>query len=205
MALWKKTSLPLKLFTTALLSTPMIGCSSFLAATHDGPIEHDPGQRTLGEVMDDRQITTHLAVNLVKADPIFDQANVNIMVYNGVVLLTGELPSKDLRELAGNVARNIGAVRQVHNQINIATKATFYSRTNDNWIGTKIRTKLINSQQIESNRVKIVVENRVVYIMGLLSESEAQHVTELARTTDGVVKVVRAIELIPEHERAPHA
>lgn len=189
----------------ALLTTQITGCSSFLAATHDGPIQHDPGQRTLGEVMDDRQIDTHLKVNLVKADPIFDSANVNIMVYNGVVLLTGELPSKDLRELAGNVARNIGAVRQVHNQINIATKATIYSRANDNWIGTKIRTKLINSQQIESNRVKIVVENRVVYIMGLLSETEAQHVTELARTTDGVVKVVRAIELIPEHERAPHA
>lgn len=190
---------------TAILSAQLAGCSSFLAATHDGPIEHDPGQRTLGEVMDDRQIDTYLKVNLVKADPIFDTANVNIMVYNGVVLLTGELPSKELREVAGNVARNIGAVRQVHNQITIATKATIYSRANDNWIGTKIRTKLINSQHIESNRVKIVVENRVVYIMGLLSESETQHVTELARTTEGVAKVVRAIELIPEHERAPHA
>ncbi len=204
MTLFKKT-LPFNLIAAAALATQLAGCSSFLAATHDGPIQHDPGQRTLGEVMDDRQIDTHLKVNLVKADPIFDKANVNIMVYNGVVLLTGELPSKDLRELAGNVARNIGAVRQVHNQISIATKATIYSRANDNWIGTKIRTKLINSQQIESNRVKIVVENRVVYIMGLLSETEAQHVTELARTTEGVVKVVRAIELIPEHERAPHA
>lgn len=204
MTLFKK-ALPFNLIAAAALATQLAGCSSFLAATHDGPIQHDPGQRTLGEVMDDRQIDTHLKVNLVKADPIFDKANVNIMVYNGVVLLTGELPSKDLRELAGNVARNIGAVRQVHNQISIATKATIYSRANDNWIGTKIRTKLINSQQIESNRVKIVVENRVVYIMGLLSETEAQHVTELARTTEGVVKVVRAIELIPEHERAPHA
>lgn len=200
-----KKKLPLYCITTALLAPHLTGCSSFLAATHNGPIQHDPGQRTLGEVMDDRQIDTYLKVNLVKADPTFDKANVNIMVYNGVVLLTGELPSKDLRELAGNVARNIGAVRQVHNQITIATKATIYSRANDNWIGTKIRTKLINSRQIESNRVKIVVENRVVYIMGLLSETEAQHVTELARTTDGVTKVVRAIELIPEHERAPHA
>lgn len=204
MKLLKKT-LPLNLVAAAVLTTQMTGCSSFLAATHKGPIQQDPGQRTLGEVMDDRQIDTHLKVNLVKADPIFNNANVNIMVYNGVVLLTGELPSKNLRELAGNVASNIGAVRQVHNQISIATKATIYSRANDNWIATKIRTKLINSQKIESNRVKIVVENRAVYIMGLLSESEAQHVTELARTTEGVVKVVRAIELVPEHERAPHS
>ena len=187
-----------------ILSTTLSSCSSFLAATHNGPIEQDPGQRTMGEVLDDRQITTHLKVNLVKADPSLDEANITVLSYNGVVLLTGEVPTSRLRELAGETARNINSVRQVHNQLEVASKATFYSRTNDNWIGTKIRTKLIGSTEVESNRVKIVVENRAVYIMGLLTESEAQHVTELARTTEGVTKVVRAIELVPEHERAPH-
>lgn len=158
----------------------------------------------MGEVFDDRQITTHLKVNLVKADPSLDEANITVLSYNGVVLLTGEVPSAKLRELAGETARNINSVRQVHNQLSIASKASIYSRANDNWIGTKIRTKLIGSTEIESNRVKIVVENRVVYIMGLLTESETQHVTELARTTEGVTKVVRAVELVPEHERAPH-
>lgn len=190
--------------SVCLISASLGGCSSFLAATHKGPIEQDPGQRTMGEVFDDRQITTHLKVNLVKADPSLDEANITVLSYNGVVLLTGEVPSAKLRELAGETARNINSVRQVHNQLSVASKASIYSRANDNWIGTKIRTKLIGSTEIESNRVKIVVENRVVYIMGLLTESETQHVTELARTTEGVTKVVRAVELVPEHERAPH-
>ncbi|HEY7774243.1 MAG TPA: BON domain-containing protein [Marinagarivorans sp.] len=187
-----------------LVTATLSGCSSFLAATYDGPIEQDPGQRTRGKVIDDREITTLLKVNLVKADPSLDDANIAVLCYNGVVLLAGQVPSNELRELAGDTARNINAVRQVHNQLTVASKATIYSRANDNWIGTKIRAKLFNSTQVESNRVKILVENRVVYIMGLLTESETQHVTELARTTEGVDKVVRAVELVPEHERAPH-
>lgn len=200
----KRSPLLLRAISLCILSATLSSCSSFLAATHNGPIEQDPGQRTMGEVLDDRQITTHLKVNLIKADPSLDEANITVLSYNGVVLLTGEVPTSRLRELAGETARNINSVRQVHNQLAVASKATIYSRTNDNWIGTKIRTKLIGSTQIESNRVKIVVENRAVYIMGLLTENEAQHVTELARTTEGVTKVVRAIELVPDHERAPH-
>lgn len=189
-----------------LLSSSIIistGCSSFLAAAHKGPIHQDPGQRSRGETIDDKQITTFLKVNLTKADPVFEKANVNFLSYNGVVLLTGEVPSEQLRDLAGKTARDISAVRLVHNQLAVASKATIYSRTYDSWLGTKIKTKVINSQVIEANRVKIVVENRVVYIMGLLTEKEARQVSDIASTSEGVVKVVRAVELVPEHERAP--
>lgn len=179
------------------------GCSSFLAATHNDPIRQDPGQRSRGEAIDDKQITTFLRVNLTKADPAFEKANVNFVSYNGVVLLTGEVPSKALRELAAKTARDISAVRLVHNQLNIASKSTIYSRTYDSWLATKVKTKIINNQVIEANRVKIIVENRVVYIMGLVTEKEAAAISEIASTTDGVTKVVRAVELIPEHERAP--
>jgi osmotically-inducible protein OsmY len=201
MSCLKKLILPVVI---AAISVHLSGCSSFLAASHDAPIEQDLGQRTLGSVIDDRQITTHLKVNLVKADPALDKANIRVVSYNGVVLLTGEVPSEQLRELAGETARKINSVRQVHNQLAIASKATIYSRAYDEWIETKLLAKLIAGKKLESNRVKIIAENRVVYIMGLLTETEAQYITELASTTEGVVKVVRAIELVPEHERAPH-
>lgn len=192
--------------TYGLLSCTMVnilGCSSFLAATNDGPIHQDPGQRSRGETIDDKQITTFLKVNLAKADPALEKANVNFLSYNGVVLLTGEVATKALRDLAGNTAREISAVRLVHNQLSIASKANIYSRTYDSWLATKIKTKVINAQVIEANRVKIVVENRVVYIMGLLTEKEAVAVSQIASTSDGVTKVVRAVELVPEHDRAP--
>lgn len=190
-------------FFTFLSTTILSGCSNFLAATHNGPIHQDPGQRSRGEKIDDQQIKTYLRVNLGKADPALKASNINIESYNGVVLLTGEVPNTQLRSLAASIAHDVSAVRQVHNQLDIASQSTFYSRTNDSWIATKVRSKIIKARAIEVNRVKIIVENRVVYIMGLMTEKEAQSIAELSRTTKGVLKVVRAVELVPEHERAP--
>ena len=193
------------LVLASLVTSPHVltGCSNFLAATHDGPIYQDPGQRSRGEKTDDKQIKTFLKVNLGKADPALAKSNINIASYNGVVLLTGEVANNQLRELAGATARDINAVRQVHNQLAIAGQSSFYSRANDSWLATKINTKIINAQVIEINRIKVIVENRVVYLMGLVTEKEAAAVVEVARTTKGVTKVVRAVELIPEHPRAP--
>jgi osmotically-inducible protein OsmY len=105
--------------------------------------------------------------------------------------------------MAGSTASALKTVRQVHNQIQVASTPTIYSRINDDWIATKITSKIANSRKVEVNRVKIIVANREVFIMGLLTETEAQQVTEIARSTTGVEKVVRAIEVVPEHQRAP--
>ena len=112
-----------------------------------------------------------------------------------MVLLTGEVPSRELRELAGETARNIAQVRQVHNQLLIQSNATFFSRTNDNWLASKVRSKVLLAD-IESERIKVIVENRVVYLMGLVTEQEAKKVAESAANTDGVTKVVRVFEYI---------
>lgn len=193
----------LVLALACLLAMPLTGCSTFLAATHQSAVYQDPGQRSRGEAIDDKQIMRFLKVNLTKADPAFEKSNVNFVSYNGVVLLTGEVPSSQLRDLAAKTARDISEVRLVHNQLSIAGKSTIYSRTYDNWLTTKIKTKVINNQVIEANRFKIIVENRVVFIMGLVTEKEAAAIAEIASATDGVTKVVRAVELVPEHVRAP--
>ncbi len=179
------------------------GCTQFLSATHKSPVHQDPGQRSRGEKIDDVQIKRHLKVNIDKADPKLKKANINVASYNGIVLLTGEVPNQQLREVAGAIARDMTAVRQVNNEIQIASKSTIFSRTNDNWIATKITGKIVKKKLIEINRVKIIVENRIVYIMGLLTEKEAAAIAEVASTTKGVRRVVRAVELVPEHERAP--
>ena len=189
-----------------LLIAPAVtlsGCTPFLSATHKQPITLDPGQRTRGEVIDDRKIETLLKVNINKLDSRVKDVNIDINSFNGVVLLTGQLPSAQLREMAGDTASALKTVRQVHNQIQVASTPTIYSRINDDWIATKITSKIANSRKVEVNRVKIIVANREVFIMGLLTETEAQQVTEMARATTGVEKVVRAIEVVPDHQRAP--
>lgn len=174
------------------------GCVTMLDATSDGPLEPDPGRRTFGAYVDDQRLETVIKVNLRKADPALAEANINVLSFNGVVLLTGEVPSSDLRQAAGEIVRSINKVRQVHNELLVKSNSTFFSRSNDNWLATKLRSKILANRDIESERVKLVVENRVVFLMGLLTREEANLVSEIAAQTEGVEKVVRVIEYIEQ-------
>lgn len=191
-------SLSKKLQCLFLLAVPLTlaGCVTVLDATTDEPIRRDPGKRTFGTYIDDKQLKTIISVNLKKADPFLEQSNVNVTVYNGLVLLTGQVPTKTLREKAGDVARNVTKVRQVYNELQVLPNTSFLSRANDSWLATKVNTKLMAHEDIDSSRVVVVVENDTVFLMGLLSRVQAEKITEVARSTRGVAKVVRAIEYI---------
>ena len=179
-----------------VLPVALVGCVTVLDATTDGPIHRDPGKRTLGNYIDDKQLKTIISVNLHKADPLLEEANINVTVYNGLVLLTGQVPTKELREKAGKVARDLNNVRQVYNELQVLPNTAFLSRTNDSWLATKVRTKLMAHDDIDSSRVIVIVENSTVYLMGLLTRVQAEKITDVVRTTKGVSKVVRAIEYI---------
>ena len=112
------------------------------------------------------------------------------------VRVTQSLTVKPDEVPAGETVRAISKVRQVHNELLVQSNATLFSRTNDNWIATKLRSKILVNHDIESDRVKSVVENRVVYLMGLLTREEANLVSSIAAGISGVEKVVRVIEYI---------
>lgn len=185
-----------RLLTLFLLPLLLAGCVRTLDAVSQTPIEPDPGKRSFGAFVDDQKLETLIAVNLRKTGSGLAQANTRVNSFNGVVLLTGEVSSRELRQLAGETARSISKVRQVHNELLVKSNSTFFSRTNDRWLRTKIRTRLLTNRDIESERIKIVVENRNVYLMGLLTREEAQLASELAARVSGVEKVVRVIEYI---------
>jgi len=172
------------------------GCVSIVDATTDGPIQTDPGKRTLGDKWDDSNLKTIVAVNLRKAGESLDDAHINIHVYNQTVLLTGEVASKEAYELAGKTVRDITRVRQVYNELQIQPNTSFLSRTNDNYLELKIASKLIAHSDIDSSRVEVVVENETVYLMGIMTSIQAEKITDVVAHTNGVKKVVRAIEYI---------
>lgn len=186
----------LKLLQLVPLILCMSGCVTLLDATNQGPIDPEPGKRSLGQYFSDENLETIIAVNLRKASPELGQAHINIRSFNDVVLLTGEVPSKQLRQVASETVRSIKQVRQVHNELTVQSNSTFFSRTNDNWLATKIRTKFIANGDIEAERIKVVVENRVVFLMGLVTPDEANRIGQVAASTDGVDKVVRVFEYI---------
>lgn len=182
--------------TIAFASLVFSGCTSIISATTDEPIQIDPGKRSLGVKIDDQQIETIAAVNINKAHPMLDDAPVSVHSFNAVVLLVGQVPTNELRELAGNTARKLPNVRQVHNELQVQAPISLLAGANDSWLTTKIKSKLLTNRDIDSGRLHIVTENNTVFLMGLVTHTEAEAITDVARHTGGVQKVVRVFEFI---------
>ncbi|WNZ55361.1 BON domain-containing protein [Microbulbifer sp. EKSA008] len=192
----KKLTLGKYLLAAFAATTLLAGCSTVLEATHDGPIQQDPGERSFGTYIDDQRIETVTTVNINKAHPDLKTSNININSFNGVVLLTGQVPSQELRLLAGRTAEQVQNVRQVYNEIQVRGKVTLLASTSDTWLTTKVKSNLFANKEVDSGRIKIVTENGVVYLMGLLTPAEAERAAEVTRSVGGVQKVVKAVEYI---------
>ncbi|WHI48298.1 BON domain-containing protein [Microbulbifer sp. ZKSA004] len=192
----KKLTLGKYLLAAFAATTLLAGCSTVLEATHDGPIQQDPGERSFGTYIDDQRIETVTTVNINKAHPDLKISNININSFNGVVLLTGQVPSQELRLLAGRTAEQVQNVRQVYNEIQVRGKVTLLASTSDTWLTTKVKSNLFANKEVDSGRIKIVTENGVVYLMGLLTPAEAERAAEVTRSVGGVQKVVKAVEYI---------
>lgn len=172
------------------------GCSSVINATSEEPIDLDPSKRTVGTMIDDEQLETIAKVNIKKASPILKTAHINATSYNGVILLTGQVPNAAERQLAADTVNRLAKVRQVYNELQIQGKTSILARSNDTWLTAKVKSRLLADKSIKSGRIKVVTESGVVYLMGLLTTAQADAAAEVARTTGGVQKVVKAVEYI---------
>ena len=180
-----------------LLLGMISGCGSIMSSAGAGPIEEDPGERTFGQQMTDESIETKAKVNINAADEGYDAAHVNVVSFNGFVLLVGQVPSAELKTLATDVVRKIEDVRRIYNELEVDEATGLGARTNDTWITTQVKSKLLASSDTPGRRVKVVTENSVVYLMGLLTEAEAERVALEAAEVGSVGRVVQLFELIP--------
>jgi len=172
------------------------GCGSFLATMQSDTIEDNPGERTLGQQLDDENIETKAVVNIHAADKAFSDAHLIVVAYNGYVLIAGQVQSEALKAKATQVVRDIRDVRRIYNELEVSAPSSAMTRTSDTWITAKVKSWLLGSSEIEGGRVKVVTENGVVYLMGLATHAEADRVAESAADTSGVQRVVRLFELL---------
>ena len=173
-------------------------CATVISATAgDDGIQEDRGRRSVGAVVDDNSIETTIKVNFNAADELLKNSHINVVSFNGTVLLVGQVPSQDTKNLATRVARTTSTrVKEVYNELEVTGSTTFLSRSNDAWLSAKIKTLMLTDSDVSGRRTKVVTENGVVYLMGLLTQEEANTAVELVSNTRGVTKVVRAFEYI---------
>ena len=172
------------------------GCGNMMATMEANKIETDPGTRTIAQRVDDQSIETKAIVNVRDSNEDFDKCHLVVVSYNGFVLLTGQVTSEVLREKAAKVIREIPSVKQVYNELEIAAPSSRMTRTSDAWITTKIKSKLLADPDSPGLRVKIVTENGVVFLLGLLNKEEADRVGEIASAVKGVQRIVKLFETI---------
>ena len=173
------------------------GCSSVLTATRDKPIEDDRGTRTFGSKIDDSLIETKVAVIVAKANPDLDTgSHIVVSSYNGIVLLAGQTPRADLKAQAEQAAAAVQRVKKVNNELQVMAPSSILARNNDAWLTTKIKTQMLTDSAIPGSRIKVVTENGIVYMLGLVTKQEAARATSLVQSVSGVQKIVKLFEYI---------
>ncbi len=122
--------------------------------------------------------------------------HVNITSYNGIVLLTGEVPAEAARADIAELVRTTAKVRAVQNELVIGPVTDLGSRSNDTLITSKVKARFVEANRFQINHVKVVTERGVVYLMGVVRRSEGDAAADIASTTSGVQRVVKVFEYI---------
>jgi osmotically-inducible protein OsmY len=156
-------------------------------------------RRTSGSQLNDEGIEIR-ANNRLK-ERFGERGNFSVTSYNGRVLLTGEVGGNSDKLAAEQLVFQIDNVKLVVNELTIVgITSSLQERSNDTWITSKVKSGLIDAQDLPSNAFKVVTERGIVYLLGRVSKREADRGTEIARSVSGVVKVVRSFEIISEEE-----
>lgn len=155
-------------------------------------------RRTSGAQLEDEGIELRASSRLREA--LGDRAHVNVTSFNRRVLISGEVPTDADKLLVEQTVSRVENVRTVVNELAVLGNSSLGQRSNDALITGKIKAGLVDSKDLFANAFKVTTERGTAYLMGRVTQREADRATEVARTTSGVQKVVKVFEVISEDE-----
>lgn len=155
-------------------------------------------RRTSGAQLEDEGIELRAASRLREA--VGDRAHINVTSYNRQVLLTGEVPSEPIKQQVEQVVSRVENVRAIVNELGVMGNTSLTQRSSDVLVTGKVRASLVDAKDLYAGAFKVVTERGTTYLMGRVTQREADRATQITRTVGGVQKVVRIFELISEAE-----
>jgi len=195
--------LPSQPFLAACVAVALLsGCAAAIVGTAvvaTAMVATD--RRTSGAQLDDETIARKAGSRLDQAFPD-GRVSVAVTSYNRRVLLTGEVPSEADKTTVEQVAARIENVASIVNELNVGPAATFMERSRDTLLTSEVKASIVDAKDLISNAITVVTHRRVVYLMGRVTEREANRAAEIARGVSGVAKVVKVFEIITEAELA---
>ncbi|HZX33144.1 MAG TPA: BON domain-containing protein [Rhodocyclaceae bacterium] len=155
-------------------------------------------RRTVGTQTEDEAIEWKAQKRI--SDRFKDKAHVNVTSYNRKALITGEAYDEAMKTEIGDIVSKVENVQGVWNEMEVGPIRSLSSRSNDAYVTSKVKARFVDYNQFAPNHVKVVTEAGAVYLLGIVNEREAKSAVQIARTTDGVKKVVNLLEVVSEAE-----
>ncbi|MBU0587039.1 MAG: BON domain-containing protein [Gammaproteobacteria bacterium] len=180
--------------TAAFLSA----CAPVMFGSAVGGVLVATDRRTAGMQLEDENIELRSASRL--RENLGDRGHVNVTSYNRQVLLTGEVPNAQDKQLVEQIVSRVENVRSIVNELVIAQPSSLAQRSTDALTTARIKASMVDSKDIFANAYKVVTERGTAYLMGRVTQREADRATEIARSVGSVQKVVRIFEILTEDE-----
>ena len=198
------TGAPIRLaLTTATLAlaTLFTGCAPILVggAVVGGTLMATD-RRSSGTQVDDQSIELKAGSRIT--DAIGSRGHINVTSYNRVALITGEVPTEADKVAVEQAIARIDNVRSTVNELMVGFSSSLTARSNDTLVSTKVKATLVDAGDVSAGAFKIVTERNIVYLMGRVTETEANRAVDLTSRISGVQKVVRVFEIVTPAELA---
>ena len=168
-----------------------IGGAAVAGATK---VATDP--RSMGTQLDDETLESRVNSAIKKDQQIKSEARISVTAYSGRVLLTGQVPNENLREVASSLAKGVQNVNDVYNEVRVGPKVDFAQISKDSWITSQIKSKMLVDSKVKTSDVKVVTENNEVFLMGNVTKDQGNAAAEIARNVAGVTKVIKVFNYL---------
>lgn len=188
-----------KLFVVLLIATQVTACGVLAVGGVAAGASIAADRRTPGVQAIDKGIELEAGNALAKK--FGDNAHINVTSFNQKVLLTGEVKDADIKGEAGSYVKAMKNARSVFNELIIGPNSSYTARANDSYLESKIKTQMIFTDQLPSNSMAIVAEGSSVYLMGILTQNEADIAKKVASNTNGVKDVYVYFDIISQEEK----
>ena len=191
-----------KLLAAALIAATLSACVPLVPLMVGGGVMGGAmvatDRRTSGSQLEDEGIELRAASRIF--ENLGERVHVNVTSYNRQVLLTGEVPSAQDKQLVEQIVTKVDNVRSIVNELAVLGNSTLNQRTSDTLVTGRVKAGMVDAQDLIANAIKVVTERGTTYLMGRVTQREANRSTDIARSTNGVQKVIRLFEIVNEDE-----
>ncbi|HHE9993664.1 TPA: division/outer membrane stress-associated lipid-binding lipoprotein [Haemophilus influenzae] len=152
--------------------------------------------RTTGSQIDDETLEFKVENAVEKDAQIKAEGRVNAVSYNGRVLLIGQVPNSDVKDTATALAKGVKGVNEVYNELTVSQKISFAQISKDSWLTTQVKSKMFVDGRVKATDVKVISENGEVFLLGNVTQSQANAAADIASKISGVKKVIKVFKYL---------